>query len=463
MASRAARVTYSNSSDTPSSLDRTITFKVNDGNSDSSGTDRTVTVAATNDAPTVSMPASLTAAEDTATAITGISFADADAGSASVTVTLSVGSGTLSATSGGGVTIGGTASALTLSGSIANINAFITGGAVQFLGAANSTTSVTLTASIDDGGQSGGAAQTGSGTVTIAITPVNDAPHVSAPSSIAVTEDVTSALSGISFSDVDASLGTVSVQFSVVPGSGTLSATDASGVTVLGSGTDTLSLSGTLSDINAFVTGGAAGYTTAANATGNGARRDHRRRRQHRQRRQPDRPHHRHPYYHRRQRRPGQQRAGHPERVAGRHPDVQHRQRQRAVDRRRGRRRRHHARHPHRQQRPAHPGQPQRRELVGTGTGDGTMVLEGTLSDINNALAGLSFAPTGGYYGPASVQITTDDLGQSGSGGGQTDTDTILINVAQPNPSITVWPAAALTVPTKWATPSTSPSPTIRL
>ncbi|MDL5038615.1 DUF4347 domain-containing protein [Comamonas sp. Y6] len=432
-------VTYSNSSDTPSSLDRTITFKVNDGNSDSSGTDRTVTVAATNDAPTVSMPASLTAAEDTATAITGISFADADAGSASVTVTLSVGSGTLSATSGGGVTIGGTASALTLSGSIANINAFITGGAVQFLGAANSTTSVTLTASIDDGGQSGGAAQTGSGTVTIAITPVNDAPHVSAPSSIAVTEDVTSALSGISFSDVDASLGTVSVQFSVVPGSGTLSATDASGVTVLGSGTDTLSLSGTLSDINAFVTGGAVGYTTAANATGNvvldvtiddggntgsgGSQTDHttvtltitavndapvnsv----------------------------PGTQSVlqdgtlmfstGNGNALSIADVDVG--------------------------------GGTMRVTLtasnglltlgslsgvsflVGSGTGDGTMVLEGTLSDINNALAGLSFAPTGGYYGPASVQITTDDLGQSGSGGGQTDTDTILINVAQPNPSIT--------------------------
>ncbi len=431
-------VTYSNSSDTPSSLDRTITFKVNDGNSDSSGADRTVTVVATNDAPTVSMPASLTAAEDTATAITGISFADADAGSASVTVTLSVGSGTLSATSGGGVTIGGTASALTLSGSIANINAFITGGAVQFLGAANSTASVTLTAGINDGGQSGGAAQTGSGTVTIAITPVNDAPHVSAPPSIAVTEDVTTALIGISFSDVDAGSGTVSVQFSVAPGSGTLSATGASGVTVLGSGTGTLSLSGTLSDINAFVTGGAVSYTTAANATGNvvldvtiddggntgsgGSQTDHttvtltvttvndapvnsv----------------------------PGTQSVlqdgtlvfstGNGNALSIADVDV---------------------------------GGGTIRVtltasnglltlgslsgvsfLVGNGTGDGTMVFEGNLSAINNALAGLSFAPTGGYYGPASVQITTDDLGQSGSGGGQTDTDTILINVAQPNPGI---------------------------
>lgn len=432
-------VTYSNSSDTPSTLDRTITFKVNDGTNDSSGADRTVTVAATNDAPTVSMPAGITATEDTPIVITGISFADADAGSSSVTVTLSVGSGTLSATSGGGVTIGGTASALTLSGSIASINAFIAGGAVQFVGAANSTASVTLTAGIDDGGHSGGAAQTGSGTVTIAISAVNDAPHVSAPPSIAVTEDMTTALNGISFSDVDAGPGIVNVQFSVAPGSGTLSAISAAGVTVLGSGSGTLSLSGTLSDINAFVSGGAVSYTTAANATGNvvldvtiddggntgsgGNQTDHttvtltvtavndapvnsv----------------------------PGTQSVlqdgtlvfstgnGNALSIAD-------------VDAGSG---------TVRVTLTASNGVLTLGSLsgvsflVGNGTGDGTMTFEGTLSAINNALAGLSFSPTGGYYGPASVEITTDDLGQSGSGGGQTDTDTILINVAQPNPSIT--------------------------
>ncbi|MFV3415236.1 Ig-like domain-containing protein [Pseudomonas nitroreducens] len=431
-------VTYSNSSDTPTSIDRTITFKVNDGNSDSIPANRIVTVAATNDAPIVSMPGSLTAAEDTATAITGISFADADAGSASVTVTLSVGSGTLSAVAGGGVTVGGTASALTLSGSIANINAFIAGGAVHFLGAPNSTANVTLTAGIDDGGHSGGAVQTGSGTVSIAITPVNDAPHVSAPPSIGVTEDVPQALTGISFSDLDAGSGVVSVQFSVAPGSGTLAATSFAGVTVLGSGSGTLSLSGMLSDINAFVSGGGVSFTAAPNATGNvvldvsiddggqtgsgGNLTDHttvtltvtavndapvntv----------------------------PGTQSVlqdgtlvfstGNGNALSIADVDVG--------------------------------GGTMRVTLtasnglltlgnlsgvsflVGNGTGDGTMVFEGTLSAINNALAGLSFAPTGGYYGPASVQITTDDLGQSGSGGGQTDTDTILIDVAQPNPSI---------------------------
>ncbi|WP_312757294.1 DUF4347 domain-containing protein [Pulveribacter sp.] len=435
-------VTYSNSSDTPSSVDRTITFTVNDGNSDSSGAARTVTVNPTNDAPTVSMLASLTAAEDTATAITGISFADGDAGSASVTVTLSVGSGALSATSGGGVVVGGTASALTLSGSIANINAFIAGSAVQFLGAANSTTSVTLTTSIDDGGNAGGAAQTGSGTATIAITAVNDAPHVSAPPSIAVTEDVTTALSGISFSDVDAGSGTVSVQFSVAPGSGTLSATGASGasgVTVLGSGSGTLSLSGTLSDINAFVAGGAVSYTTAANATGNvvldvsiddGGNTGS-----------------------------GGNQTDHTtvtltvtavndapvNSVLGTQSVLQdgtlvfstgngNALSIADVDAGGG---------TMRVTLTASNGLLSLGSLsgvsflVGSGTGDSTMVFEGTLGAINNALAGLSFAPTGGYYGPASVQITTDDLGQSGTGGNQTDTDTITINVAQPNPSIT--------------------------
>ncbi|MGO4831050.1 beta strand repeat-containing protein, partial [Rhizobiaceae sp. 2RAB30] len=162
-------VTYSNSSDTPGTGNRTISFVVNDGELNSLAGTKTVSVAAVNDAPVVSLPPSLTANEDVATPLTGISFADVDAGSASVTVTLSVPSGTLAAVTGGGVTVGGTASALTLTGSVANINAFITGSNVRFTTAANATGDVVLTVTINDGGNSGGAAQTDSGTVTIDV------------------------------------------------------------------------------------------------------------------------------------------------------------------------------------------------------------------------------------------------------------------------------------------------------
>ena len=192
-------VTYSNSSDTPVTASRTISFVVDDGEASSTAADRTVTVTQTNDAPIVTVPGGISVIEDTASSITGISFSDADAGAGSVTVTLSVPSGSLSATSGGGVTVGGSASALTLSGSIGNINAFIAGGNVSFLTAVDNTASVTLTASINDNGLSGGAPKSDSATVLLTVSEVNDAPTISAPASINVTEDVPQALTGISF------------------------------------------------------------------------------------------------------------------------------------------------------------------------------------------------------------------------------------------------------------------------
>lgn len=74
--------------------------------------------------------------------------------------------------------------------------------------------------------------------------------------------------------------------------------------------------------------------------------------------------------------------------------------------------------------------------VVGSGTSDATMTFTGSVADINAALQGLSFAPTAGYRGPASLQITTDDLGNSG-GPARTDTDTISVSVDPTFPSIT--------------------------
>ena len=56
--------------------------------------------------------------------------------------------------------------------------------------------------------------------------------------------------------------------------------------------------------------------------------------------------------------------------------------------------------------------------MAGDGTADGTTTFQGTLADINAALAGLRFTPTPDYNGGgASLQIVTNDLGNSGSGG----------------------------------------------
>ncbi|HET9188106.1 MAG TPA: hypothetical protein VFN80_09140, partial [Acidothermaceae bacterium] len=173
----------------------TITTRVRDATS-TGPADGTISISVTavNDAPVVTVPGSISVTEDVAAALTGISFADVDAGTGAVTVTLSVPAGTLAATSGAGVTVGGTASALTLTGTVADINAFIAASNVAYTSAANATADVTLTAGIDDNGNSGsGGARQDSATVTLSVTAVNDAPLLSGGGILeAVSEDVAS-------------------------------------------------------------------------------------------------------------------------------------------------------------------------------------------------------------------------------------------------------------------------------
>ncbi|WP_211236856.1 Ig-like domain-containing protein [Chitinimonas koreensis] len=297
--------------------DVTLGVAIDDGGNTGSGgaltnsTSITLDVTAVNDAPTITAPASIAVTEDVAAALTGISFSDVDAGSGNVTVTLTVGSGSLSATSGGGVTVGGSATALTLSGTVADINAFIAANGVSFTTAADATADVTLGVAIDDGGNTGtGGALSDSASVTLTVDAVNDAPLNTVPVAQSTDQDldlVFSSANGnlISVGDVDAGTGIVRV---------TLTADN--GLIAL-SGTNGLSF------------------------------------------------------------------------------------------------------------------------LVGSGANDGTMVFEGTLADINAALDGLVFTPTAGYHGAASLEISTDDLGLTGSGGAQTDTDVIAITVDALNPTIT--------------------------
>ncbi|MGY1426553.1 autotransporter domain-containing protein [Lysobacter sp. A289] len=69
--------------------------------------------------------------------------------------------------------------------------------------------------------------------------------------------------------------------------------------------------------------------------------------------------------------------------------------------------------------------------LVGDGTGDAAMTFQGTLSNINAALNGTTYTPTSGYSGSASLQIVSDDLGNTGTGGAMTDTDVVTITVLE--------------------------------
>jgi hypothetical protein len=67
---------------------------------------------------------------------------------------------------------------------------------------------------------------------------------------------------------------------------------------------------------------------------------------------------------------------------------------------------------------------------AGDGTADSTMTFRGTITNINAAMNGMTFTPTAGFSGAASVTITSNDLGNTGTGGPKTDTDVVNIQVS---------------------------------
>jgi len=264
-----------------------------------------ITVNAVNDAPVNTVPVSITVTEDVASALTGISIADVDAAAGSVLVTLSVPSGTLAAIAGGGVAVGGSGSgSLTLTGTIANINAFIAASNVTFTTALNDTSSVTLTVTTDDQGNSPAPALNDVDAVTLNVTAINDTPVNTVPGPQVVNEDTPltfSVAGGNAIAVADPDAATVQV---------TLTATN--GVLTLAS---------------------LAGLVFSA----------------------------------------------------------------------------------------------------GDGAADATMTFTGTAADVNFALDGLSFLPGLDYSGPASVAILTEDLGQAGAGGPLQDADVVNVTVVAVN------------------------------
>src|SRR5690606_39779413 len=118
-----------------------------------------------------------------------------------------------------------------LTGSIADINSFISASGVSFTTASNSTADVTLTIGINDGGNSGsGGARTDSTTLTLDVTMENDAPVNGVPGAQTVDQDGTLVFSSgngnlISVSDVDVGGNTLEVTLTASNGLITLSGT----------------------------------------------------------------------------------------------------------------------------------------------------------------------------------------------------------------------------------------------
>ncbi|MCP3995121.1 MAG: hypothetical protein GY722_08660, partial [bacterium] len=65
--------------------------------------------------------------------------------------------------------------------------------------------------------------------------------------------------------------------------------------------------------------------------------------------------------------------------------------------------------------------------------GTANWVLEGTVAQINAEMDGMIFTPGGDFVGTTTLRIQTEDQGNTGLGGAQTDTDTISIDVTPQN------------------------------
>jgi hypothetical protein len=188
-------VKYSNTSETPNTTARAVTFVINDGYYNSNTLGSTINVTAVNDLP-VAQASSVTTNEDTAKtfAVANFPFTDAEGDPlASITVSnLTLASGdTLKVDQGSGlvdVTNGMTITA-------AQIPSLVYGPAANGNGAARSTFKFAVN-DADPG--------TVTATMTINVTPVNDIP-VAQPSSVTTDEDVakTFAVADFQYTDLE--------------------------------------------------------------------------------------------------------------------------------------------------------------------------------------------------------------------------------------------------------------------
>ncbi|QEY13627.1 putative Ig domain-containing protein [Cellvibrio sp. KY-YJ-3] len=240
----------------------TVSIEViaDDGNGGSVTDTFTITVANTNDAPSVTITATdYFADEQTPIDLhgTGISVADVDGDALTITLTAEGSNSNLAATVGttGVVIVSGVnTNTLVLTGTAAQLNDLFAGngGSTLTYRLSGDTPVVTrmLTISANDGSLSG------SDTATINITALNDAPENTVPGGQVTSEDtslVFSSVNGnrIQIDDLDVGAGNLQVTLSVTNGTLTLGGTTGL-IFTTGDGTNDSSLvfSGTKTDIN---------------------------------------------------------------------------------------------------------------------------------------------------------------------------------------------------------------------
>jgi len=220
----------------------TFSYGVTDGTATTPQT-LTITVTGANDAPAVATPLTATADEDTAALTVDLlqGATDADAGAVlSVTGVTQTAGRTATVTQSGGT--------LTLD-------------PAQFTDlAAGQTATLTFGYGVSDG------TATTPQTLTVTVTGANDAPVLTVPGARTVNEDTDLPLTGLSIADVDAGSAPLRLTLSVGHGKVTLGSTTGLTVTAGANGTGTLTVEGTLADLNAALA--TARYRGASNYNG---------------------------------------------------------------------------------------------------------------------------------------------------------------------------------------------------
>ncbi|HJT68495.1 MAG TPA: choice-of-anchor Q domain-containing protein [Pyrinomonadaceae bacterium] len=440
-------VTYHNSSENPSTALRTVTFSANDGTGSGNNT-RGIDVIAVNDAPVNTVPAAQTTAQDTAKVFSSInsnqiSVADVDLGANSIKVTLTASNGTitLSTTAGLAFTVGdGTADpTMTFTGLLSNVNTALNGMSFTPTSGFNGAASLQITS--DDQGNTGtGGALIDTDTVNITVTAPNAAPVVTTTAgNLSYTENAaaTAIDPALTVTDSDnANLvgATVAITANFASGEDVLAFTNQLGISgSYNSGTGVLTLTGTTTVANYQtalrsvtyqnssdnpstairtvrftaddgITPGSATRGIAVTAVN-------------------DAPVNIVPGpQNTAQNTPLTFNSGSGNQVAVSDVDAGTNAVRVTLTVTNGTL--------------TLNGTAGLAFTVGDGTADATMTFTGTIANINNALNGMTFTPTAGFSGTGSLTITTNDQGNSGTGGPLSDTDTVNIQIGVTNVSI---------------------------
>ena len=209
-----------------------------------------------NDTPVVSVSGEQSLSDTSQHALSGVGVTDS-ASAASVTATLSALHGHLTVTGAGAASVGndGTGT-VTVTGSLADVNSTL--GTLQYATTATATGSDTVTVTVSDNATTlVGGAKTGSNTINVTLIG-NDTPALSVAGGQLFTDVNPHSLSGVGVSD---SMSGATVTATVSDNSGHLDIA-AGSATVTNNGTNSVTITGSLSAVNTAL--GTLAYTATA-------------------------------------------------------------------------------------------------------------------------------------------------------------------------------------------------------